>query len=76
MPDTHGYGVLSDSEIRKRVSTSQDVECTVVRGGVIAMRPLTIHPSSKAENDSPRRVLQIEYASRIEVSSQLRLATV
>ena len=76
IPDTHCYGVLSDSEIQKRASTSQDVECTVARGGVIAMRPLIIHASSKAENDSPRRVLHIEYASRIEISNELRLATV
>ena len=76
IPDTHCYGVLSDSAMQKRVSTSQDVECTVTRGGVIAMRPLIIHASSKAENDSPRRVLHIEYAARIEISNELRLATV
>ena len=75
-PDTHCYGVLSDSEIQKRASTSQDVECTVAGCGVIAMRPLIIHASSKAENDSPRRVLHIEYASRIEISNELRLAIV
>jgi ectoine hydroxylase-related dioxygenase (phytanoyl-CoA dioxygenase family) len=76
IPETHYDGVLSDSEIRKRASTSQGVECTVARGGVIAMRPLITHASSKAENDSPRRVLHIEYASRIEMSNELGLATV
>jgi hypothetical protein len=65
IPETHCDGVLSDSEIKKRASTSQGVECTVARGGVIAMRPLIIH-ASKAENDSPGRVLHIECASRIE----------
>jgi ectoine hydroxylase-related dioxygenase (phytanoyl-CoA dioxygenase family) len=76
IPETHCDGVLSDSEIQKRASTSQGVECTVARGGVIAMRPLIIHASSKAENDSPRRVLHIEYASRIGISNELRLAAV
>jgi len=76
IPETHCGGVLSDSEIQKRASTSQHVECTVARGGLIAMRPLIIHASSKAENDSPRRVLHIEYAARIEISNELRLATV
>jgi len=76
IPETHYDGVLSDSEIQKRASTSQGVECTVARGGVIAMRPLIIHATSKAENDSPRRVLHIEYVSRIEISNELRLATV
>ena len=76
IPDTHCYGVLSDSEIQKRASTSQDVKCIVARGGVIAMRPLLIHASSKAENHSPRRVLHIECASRIEISNERRLTTV
>jgi ectoine hydroxylase-related dioxygenase (phytanoyl-CoA dioxygenase family) len=76
IPETHCDGVLSHSEIQKRASTSQGVECTVARGGVIALRPLIIHASSKAENDSSRRVLHIEYASRIEISNQLRLAAV
>ena len=76
IPETHYDGVLSDSEIQKRASTLQGVECTVASGGVIAMRPLIIHASSKAENGSPRRVLHIEYASRIEISNELRLATV
>jgi hypothetical protein len=35
-----------------------------------------IHASSKAENDYPRRILHIEYASRIEVAAELRLAVV
>jgi len=76
MPDTHCDGVLTDSEIQKRASKSQGAGCTVARGGVIAMRPLIVHASSKAENDSPRHVLHIEYASRIEISNELRLATV
>jgi hypothetical protein len=74
IPETHYDGVLSDSEFQKRASTSQGVERTVAGGGVIAVRPLIIHASSKAENDSPRRVLHIEYASRIEISNALRLA--
>jgi ectoine hydroxylase-related dioxygenase (phytanoyl-CoA dioxygenase family) len=44
--------------------------------GVIAMRPLIIRASSKTKNDCPRRILHIEYASRIEISNELRLATV
>ena len=37
------------------------------------MRPLVIHASSKSENHLPRRVLHIEYATRMEVSAGLRL---
>jgi ectoine hydroxylase-related dioxygenase (phytanoyl-CoA dioxygenase family) len=73
IPDSHCDGVLTDAEVQERASKSQDVECTVARGGVIAMRPLEIHASSKTENDIPRRVLHIEYASRIEISNELHL---
>jgi ectoine hydroxylase-related dioxygenase (phytanoyl-CoA dioxygenase family) len=74
LPGTHCDGVLTDLEIQERSSTSQSVECTVAMGGVIAMRPLVIHASSKSENHLPRRVLHIEYATRMEVSDELRLA--
>ena len=76
IPDSHCDGVLTDGEILARASESQGVECTVARGGIIAMRPLVIHASSKTENNLPRRVLHVEYASRIEISNDLRLATV
>lgn len=74
LPDTHRGGILTDSEIQERLSNSDAVECTVATGGVIAMRPLVIHASPKSENDLARRVLHLEYASRIELSNGLRLA--
>jgi ectoine hydroxylase-related dioxygenase (phytanoyl-CoA dioxygenase family) len=76
IPKTHCDGVLTDCEVQERASKSIGIECTAARGGVIAMRPLVIHASSKAENDHPRRVLHIEYASRIEVAPGLSLAVV
>jgi ectoine hydroxylase-related dioxygenase (phytanoyl-CoA dioxygenase family) len=76
IPNTHCDGVLTDCEVQERASKSIGIECTAARGGVIAMRPLVIHASSKAENDYPRRVLHIEYASRAEVAAELRLAVV
>jgi len=74
IPDTHCDGVFTDSEIHESATKSQGLECTNGKGGVIAMRPLVIHASSKSENDLPRRVLHIEYASGLEVSDGLRLA--
>jgi len=74
IPDSHRSGVFTDLEIQELASNSVAVECTVAIGGVIAMRPLVIHASSKSENDLPRRVLHLEYASRIELSDGLRLA--
>lgn len=76
IPDSHRVGVLSDDEIHKRAHESAAVECTVPAGGVIAMRPLAIHASSKSESELQRRVLHIEYAARIDIAKGLRLAVV
>jgi hypothetical protein len=45
-------------------------------GGVVVMRPLIVHASSKAVSDRPRRVLHIEYAESLDIGSGLRLAVV
>lgn len=74
IPDTHCDGVFTDSQIQERAAKSQGLECITGKGGVIAMRPLVIHASSKSENDLSRRVLHIEYANSLEMSDGLRLA--
>jgi len=76
IPGTHCMGVLTDSEVHELSARSPVVDCTVARGGVIAMRPLVIHASSKSGSDLPRRVLHIEYASRLQIDVGLRLAEV
>ena len=73
LPETHQRGVLSDDEIAMLVRDTAALECTVGAGGVIAMRPLTVHASSKAESPAPRRVLHIEYADSLEIGDSLRL---
>jgi ectoine hydroxylase-related dioxygenase (phytanoyl-CoA dioxygenase family) len=60
VPGSHAAGVLTDEEVREYVRTHDHVECPVSRGGVLTMRPLLIHASSKSQNRSPRRVLHIE----------------
>jgi hypothetical protein len=42
-------------------------------GGVIAMRPLLVHASSKATVEAPRRVLHFEYAASLILESGLEL---
>src|SRR4030095_10717483 len=59
IPDTHCCGVLTDEQVRERSADSPGAACVVPAGGVIAMRPLIIHASSKSESDLPRRVLHI-----------------
>jgi ectoine hydroxylase-related dioxygenase (phytanoyl-CoA dioxygenase family) len=60
---THRYGVLNDDDIHDLVAKVPVTECLVPRGGVLAMRPLLIHASSKAQSINPRRVLHIEYSA-------------
>lgn len=66
--------VLTDDEVTSIVATHTAVDVPCPRGGVIAMRPLIIHASSKASNDQPRRVLHIEYAESLDVAPGVRLA--
>jgi ectoine hydroxylase-related dioxygenase (phytanoyl-CoA dioxygenase family) len=74
LPGTHTLGVLSDEAIEKLVRETQPVECAVRRGGVLAMRPLAVHASSKSRVATPRRVLHIEYAATSTMGDGLDLA--
>ena len=76
IPGSHVHGVLSDSAVLDRVSRGPAVECLTPRGGVLAIRPLIIHASSKAVCGTPRRVLHIEYAASLHLARGIRLAVV
>jgi ectoine hydroxylase-related dioxygenase (phytanoyl-CoA dioxygenase family) len=75
LPRTHTLGVLSDDEIHEAAQRIEPVDCLATKGGIVAMRPLIIHASSKSHSDLPRRVLHIEYAASDAIASPLRLAT-
>ncbi len=74
LPGTHTLGVLSDEDIEKLTSRVVPVDCLVPQGGVLAMRPLLVHASSKSLVEVPRRVLHIEYAESKAVGCGLELA--
>ena len=74
LPRTHTLGVLSDDAIHDLTSQIAPVDCTVAKGGVVAMRPLVIHASSKSQTEMPRRVLHIEYAASESIVKPLQLA--
>jgi ectoine hydroxylase-related dioxygenase (phytanoyl-CoA dioxygenase family) len=63
LPETHQQGVLTDDAIHELAGKTQPIECTVPRGGLLVMRPLLVHASSKSQTRGPRRVLHIEYAA-------------
>jgi ectoine hydroxylase-related dioxygenase (phytanoyl-CoA dioxygenase family) len=74
LPGTHLRGVLSDEQIEQLARDTTAVDCVAASGGVVAMRPLTVHASSKSTRDNPRRVLHIEYAAAVNLGSRIELA--
>jgi ectoine hydroxylase-related dioxygenase (phytanoyl-CoA dioxygenase family) len=73
IPGSHVAGVLSDAEVFDIARSQESETCLVSRGGVLAMRPLVIHSSSKVQCDKPRRVLHIEYADTLELDGEIHL---
>ena len=74
VPGSHRAGVLADRDVSDYVNSHDHATCLVSRGGILAMRPLLIHSSSKAHTDTPRRVLHIEYADSLDLKPGVRLA--
>ena len=74
IPGSHAAGVLSDEEVFSMARRLEPVDCLVAHGGVLAIRPLLIHSSSKARADAPRRVLHIEYADSLTLVENIHLA--
>jgi ectoine hydroxylase-related dioxygenase (phytanoyl-CoA dioxygenase family) len=74
LPGSHRHGVFSDAQVAKLASATTPVDCTASSGGVVAMRPLTVHASSKSTDNRPRRVLHIEYASTVRLASHVELS--
>ncbi len=74
LPGTHRGGVYTDEQLERLAQTTAPVDCVVPSGGVVAMRPLTVHASSKSRDAHPRRVLHIEYAATMNLAPGLELA--
>ena len=74
LPGTHRAGVLSDEEVHSLACRVAPVDCLVPRGGVLAIRPLLIHASSKSQSEKARRVLHIEYATSMKIAEGIELA--
>ena len=74
LPGTHTLGVLSDQQIEELAIQVPPVDCLIPYGGILAMRPLLVHASSKCKLQVRRRVLHIEYAASLFVDEGLELA--
>ena len=74
LPGTHRLGILTDAQVERLVGNSAATTCTVPAGGILVMRPLLVHSSSKSHSSPPRRVLHVEYASSLSFGKGLDLA--
>lgn len=74
LPDTHRGGVFTDEQIASLARDATPVDCVASSGSVVAIRPLTIHASSKSTGIQPRRVLHIEYAAAVHLGGDITLA--
>lgn len=75
LPGTHRAGVLTDEQIRALGHEVPAVDCLITKGGVLAMRPLVVHASSKSQSEMARRVLHIEYTNSMTIAEGLELST-
>jgi ectoine hydroxylase-related dioxygenase (phytanoyl-CoA dioxygenase family) len=74
LPGTHTLGVLTDAQIGRLAREIQPHDCTVSAGGVVVMRPLIVHASSKNQSGRRRRVLHVEYTAELAIDDGLELA--
>src|SRR6266852_2702558 len=74
LPETHTLGVLTDETLHDLSTKVGPVDCFTPRGGLLAMRPLLVHASSKSRAENPRRVLHLEYATAPAIADGLELA--
>jgi hypothetical protein len=61
VPGTHRLGRIAPEEALEHRRRIGEVSCTVARRGIVAMRPLLLHASSKSGADTPRRVLHFVF---------------
>ena len=64
IPDSHRVGTMSPLAIKAALDTSVDQKLLVDKGGIIAMRPLLLHASSKSHTMPQRRVLHFLFGPR------------
>lgn len=73
IPGSHTLGVLDQAQVVNVANKDKRQTLTVSKGGVIAIRPLTIHASSKSLNNLSRRVLHFEYTDSLRLSDGIEL---
>jgi ectoine hydroxylase-related dioxygenase (phytanoyl-CoA dioxygenase family) len=63
IPGSHRMGRLSSAQISEARAVKEEYPCLVERGGLLVMRPLLLHASSRAAVPQRRRVVHLEFAN-------------
>jgi hypothetical protein len=63
IPGSHRLGRIAPSQSIELRGSLTEVTCLVPRRGIVAMRPLLLHASSKSMSDAPRRVLHFLFGN-------------
>ncbi|KFF13435.1 phytanoyl-CoA dioxygenase [Chryseobacterium soli] len=62
VPKSHSKGIYRPETIDWTVETEEI--CSVEKGGIMIMKPLTLHGSNRTTNGKKRRVIHIEFSDR------------
>lgn len=63
VPGSHAEGLLPAAEVDRVAGAMAYVECCTKAGGVVLMRPHSVHASPKAIRPARRRVLHLEWSA-------------
>jgi ectoine hydroxylase-related dioxygenase (phytanoyl-CoA dioxygenase family) len=61
--NSHSKGIYRPETIDW--SIEKEISCNVKRGGLMIMKPLLLHSSSRTTNNQKRRVIHLEFSNRI-----------
>jgi ectoine hydroxylase-related dioxygenase (phytanoyl-CoA dioxygenase family) len=62
IPGSHRKGIYRAETIDWSIES--EVVCNVLKGGIMIMRPLILHASSRTKNNHKRRVAHIEFSNQ------------
>ena len=64
IPDSHTKGIIRIDETFQKNDYGEEFLCKVKKGGVMLMKPLLLHASSKSISEFDRRVIHLEFCNK------------